>query len=71
MSGLRHADRYTMITVRLTKGQLRQLDELASLFGQTRTELIRECIQGYLPTLRGYAEKVRKRVDKEVEAQVK
>jgi len=65
MGELRHADRYTIITVRLIKGQLRQLDELANLFGQTRTELIRESIRGYMSVLLRNAEAVRRQKARE------
>lgn len=45
---MRHGDRFTITSVRLSKGQTNVLNELAAMTGQTKTELIRESISAWL-----------------------
>ena len=48
---VRHKERYGFVGVRLVKGQIDLLDECVKATGQTRTELIREALAGFLPSL--------------------
>lgn len=48
---LKHKDRYKYVGVRLSNGQVELLDECCKLTGQTRTDLIRESLAGFLPPL--------------------
>lgn len=48
---LSHKDRFRFVGVRLSNGQVNLLDICAALSGQTRTDLVREALAGFLPKL--------------------
>lgn len=45
---LLNKDRFDMVSVRLSKGQIDILDKCCKLTGQNRTELIREAVSSYI-----------------------
>lgn len=48
---LKHISRFQFVGVRLSRGQVALLDACVTLTGQTRTDLIREALSGFLPRL--------------------